>query len=155
MGDVDLEQEAQEGRGSSVEIEKAWLNHLHKLWHQMKDGSHPKAGGRKWSLEEFGRELARTSGRARGAWSKVSVSRFLNGQQPSDDLLRAFCSFFDLDYPIVCARHPDEIRWFQIGRSIRSLSKEEFADAVKQAHRALSFAKKDSDLDHELEPAPE
>jgi hypothetical protein len=128
---VDLPPANDQGRGNTIELEPQWLDFLHGLWRQVKSGEHPRAEGRKHNLVQFGALLAKEIGRDQ-PFSDASVSRFLKGTQVTDELARAFCQFFSLDYPVLSARHPDEIRWFALGRLMREMNQEQFESLLGQ-----------------------
>lgn len=110
-------------RGSKVDLEPDWLKFLSDLWIEVKQGRHPKAGGTKTNIVEFGAMLAAATGRV-DPWADASISRFLNGTQLSDELLLGFVTFFDLPYPILSAKSVEEIEWFNLVRTLGELGEE-------------------------------
>jgi len=127
--EVVAERDDDDGRGSKIILDSNFLAHLEELWQQVKAGTYPRTFGTKHSLKTFGKLLGEVTGQA---WSDGSLTRFFKGEQVTDHLTAALCEFFGLDYPVYSAADPDEARWFSIGRRLRELDPDVFADALEK-----------------------
>ena len=125
------------GRGNTIPLSQEWLDMLHGLWRDVKEGRHPKSDGQTVSMDTFGAWLAEAIGRDR-PYSRASISRFLAGLQVSDDLSDAFCLFFGLNSPALYADTPAEIDWFNLGRRLRGKSQTEYDTIVAMIRSRLS-----------------
>lgn len=144
----------QEGRGNVVPVEKEFLDRLHALWHEVKEGRHPSSGGVSTSLERFGTMLAEAVGREK-PWSKASLSRFFRGERTTDDLLHALTSFFGVPNPLIAARNEREITWFATGRALLKESPEDFEKVLRNAQARLARHREIRELDRELGITPD
>lgn len=125
------------GRGSSIPLEKEWLKSLDNHWKMVKSGKHPKAHGKKHNLIQFGAMLARETGR-KDPFSESSLSRFLRGLQPSDEISNAFSAFFDLPSPLLAVRDPEEIEWFKLGRAMRDADHRKFEEIMAKIRSVVT-----------------
>jgi len=104
-------------RGGQIHIHDDYLKLLNELWRQFKTGVHPLAGGKKHTLTDFGKILAKRVKRPQ-AYSDASLSRFLKGKQMTSDILDAICDFFKVPYPVYYARDLNEAEWFSLARTL-------------------------------------
>ena len=128
------------GRGNTITLDQEWLDLLHTLWHEVKHGRHPSTDGQKVSLQEFGKILARKVGR-RDPWSKQTLSKFLKGEQVTDDLVFAFSEFFGIPYPLISAPNPDIVEWAELGRYLQKNEPASFKVLRDNARARVAAAK--------------
>lgn len=114
---------------------------LHAHWHTFKNGEHPKANSETHNLIQFGKVLAKEVGRDE-PFSESSLSRFLNGKQPSDEIAKAFSIFFELPSSMIAARHVEEVEWFRIGRMLRVANRPDFQQLLGKL-QAFAVAEKE------------
>jgi hypothetical protein len=123
-----------------VALQEDWREMVVGLMDAYADGTHPKAGGRKHSQEELGETLGALIGRPK-PFSDASINRFRKGTQVTDDLTEALSRFFDLKYPIVCARTPPESEWLHLGPALADADPELFRQALAAAEDLLVKAR--------------
>ena len=123
-------------RGSAIELDPQWLAALEQRI--------PREDGRRISYKEIGRRLADAIGQKK-AWGKSTVERYISGELVTDSMTRAFCAWLGLLYPVISARHPDELDWLEAGRMLREYNPEEFRRELDELRRMAHLEKSRSE----------
>lgn len=130
-----------EGRGSAVDLDPEWAKLLRTKFHDLGV-----------SYEEFAEQL-RALGTPKGV-SKSTVERAINQNSWTDRLVAAFCARFGLENPILAAATPEEIRWFQIGRTLRTLDNSRFQQELHDLGVVADNRRVEHEIDQRRRPKP-
>ena len=107
------EKSSRRSRGSRVSVDPGWHAYACAL-----------AGRPQKSVEKIAAEMSQATGEP---WSGSDVHRFAKDAIVSDRFLEAFCETYDTAYPIMAAKHPEEVQWLMCGRSMRDEDYDEFS----------------------------